>query len=261
MRKAEKNERREERCARREATDPAADVEPSDAGGLPCATAGAPLRTLSELTAGVAAPREPKNPLNEAYNLRAYDEMSKRRRSRRSPPRSQADELPEWDHRGFEFRSPSPCRLRTDGAHANTRREAWRSRAGGVYLPPEEGVREIRASISPEPAARYLYPEDFKRKENMRRSPSYNPEPRAKSSSSSSASSWSERQRARRKRKAARKAAREARKSSCSSSSSSRSQRKRKAARKARKRSRSRSAQGRRKRSPTPPQEERRPTT
>ena len=42
-----------------------------------------------------------------------------------------------------------------------TRRGAWRSRAGGVYLPPEANIeRQGSPSLSP---ARWMYPEEFNR--------------------------------------------------------------------------------------------------
>ena len=40
-----------------------------------------------------------------------------------------------------------------------TRKGAWRSRAGGVYLPPEANIeRQGSPSLSP---ARWMYPEEF----------------------------------------------------------------------------------------------------
>lgn len=45
-----------------------------------------------------------------------------------------------------------------------TRKGAWRSRAGGVYLPPEANIerqgRQGSPSLSP---ARWMYPEEFNR--------------------------------------------------------------------------------------------------
>lgn len=42
-----------------------------------------------------------------------------------------------------------------------TRKGAWRSRAGGVFLPPEANVeRQGSPSLSP---ARWMYPEEFNR--------------------------------------------------------------------------------------------------
>mmetsp|Transcript_13004 Transcript_13004/g.28883 ORF Transcript_13004/g.28883 Transcript_13004/m.28883 type:complete len:857 (-) Transcript_13004:170-2740(-) len=104
---------------------------------------------------------------------------------------SSSEESAKWDHRGYLYRSPSPCRLRTEGAMAKTRKGAWRSRAGGVYLPPLEedlatkmGDPNVvsttdRAQFTPSPSpARYLYPEELKEREDrqLRRSPSYNRE-------------------------------------------------------------------------------------
>ena len=42
-----------------------------------------------------------------------------------------------------------------------TRKGTWRSRAGGVYLPPEANIeRQGSPSLSP---ARWMYPEEFNR--------------------------------------------------------------------------------------------------
>lgn len=49
----------------------------------------------------------------------------------------------------------------TKGAMWPTRKGAWRSRAGGVFLPPEANVeRQGSPSLSP---ARWMYPEEFNR--------------------------------------------------------------------------------------------------
>lgn len=67
---------------------------------------------------------------------------------------------PDWDHLAYLRRSPSPCRLRTTGTMWPTRKGGWRSRAGGVYLPPELRRERHSPSLSP---ARWMYPEEFKR--------------------------------------------------------------------------------------------------
>jgi hypothetical protein len=145
-------------------------------------------------------PQDPVNPLDAAYDLKAYEIFARfRRRVGRTLSKVAQDE-PEWDHLGYLRRSPSPCRLRTNGPMYPTRKGAWRSRAGGVYLPPEEPNPEDRGgSPSPSPA-RWVYPEEFTKRERkeFRRSPSYTRVTRSLSSprsasvrSSSSASSTS----------------------------------------------------------------------
>ena len=157
------------------------------------------------------APNDPMNPLNAAYDMKAYELLRKLRLDEEHqmsqvpkgcegqlisialvlnvgglpfdlfcsfglyicftyifsisfhvnlPLRSRemAMDEPDWDHLPYLRRSPSPCRLRTTGAMWPTRKGGWRSRAGGVYLPPE-----LRRSPSASPA-RWMYPEEFKRK-------------------------------------------------------------------------------------------------
>lgn len=166
-----------------------------------------------------AAPRDPVNPLDQAYNLKAYKELllqkqrdpstsstsssscsssAKKKKKKKKNKKSKE----KWDHEPFLERSLSPCRERTDGAMWNTRKGAWRSRAGGVYLPPPpkdpkaDGFRSPTRSPTP---ARYLHPEQFKRNREpsreRRRSPSYGPEPRPRSSSASANSPSRSRQR------------------------------------------------------------------
>jgi len=146
-----------------------------------------------EETLPLVMPHDPLNPLDAAYDLKAYEILRKfRKRSRHLMSKIAAEE-PEWDHMGYLRRSPSPCRLRTNGTMAPTRKLAWRSRAGGVYLPPEAIDEDRRGSPSISPA-KWMYPEEFKKREPKvaRRSPSYQPfqrEPMSSSSSSSSSSS------------------------------------------------------------------------
>lgn len=89
-------------------------------------------------------------------------------------------------------RSPSPCRVRTKGTMWPTRLGAWKSRAGGAYLPPTDSAHPIgkrRRNPSEESSrsnsqspARYAYPDEFKKRAKVaRRSPSYDAEPRANS--------------------------------------------------------------------------------
>lgn len=182
-----------------------------------------PLRSLAQYLAeqeGMSVPVDPRNPLESAYDLKAYKLFCEHMQRRKL----NAPEEPEWDHLPFLRRSPSPCRLRTDGAMWPTRRGAWKSRAGGAYLPPtdappkdrkdEKDVEERRRQMdsrwshlssqggpqskglnSPsrsQSIARYLYPEEFaKRVVRTRRSPDYKPEPRCKSGSSNSSRSRS----------------------------------------------------------------------
>lgn len=195
--------------------------------GADAALAAAVAAVIDEAAAAAAAeqglpppvsvPRDPANPLGEAHNIKAYQVLVRRRelkaklgtlrRERRlrrrrkgsssssSAGSSSGRDSLVWDHRGYIFRSPSPCRLRTDGAFAETRKAAWRSRAGGVYLPPTAaeaaearqnlvllGAERFRAGAGPRLSAsrspaRYLYPEELReRNRETRRSPSYKPE-------------------------------------------------------------------------------------
>lgn len=102
-------------------------------------------------------------------NRRGRRSRSLRRRSRRPSRSLTGAQAPTWDHKPFLERSPSPCRERTEGAMYNTRKDAWRSRAGGVYIPPQRAKSESSAR---EPQARYLHPEEFARYRLGRRSPS-----------------------------------------------------------------------------------------
>ncbi|CAJ1386373.1 unnamed protein product [Effrenium voratum] len=106
-------------------------------------------------------PNDPMNPLNAAYDMRAYELLRKLRLDEEHQISQIALDEPEWDHLGYLRRSPSPCRLRTKGAMWPTRKGAWRSRAGGVYLPPEN-AEERPGSRSPSPA-KWMYPEEFNR--------------------------------------------------------------------------------------------------
>eukprot|EP00434_Breviolum_minutum_P028773 symbB.v1.2.025451.t3/scaffold2469.1/size78468/7 len=135
-------------------------------------------------------PNDPLNPLNAAYDMKAYALLRKLRLDEEHQISQIALDEPDWDHLGYLRRSPSPCRLRTKGAMWPTRKGAWRSRAGGVFLPPEANVeRQGSPSLSP---ARWMYPEEFNRPlQKARRSPSYTRMEREEiSSSSSSDSSW-----------------------------------------------------------------------
>lgn len=162
-----------------------------------------PCRTLKQLVAqqdaegeaALPAPTEPRNPLQQAYDLQAYKLWQDGAGKRRSLPAE-----PEWDHLPFLARSPSPCRFRTKGTMWPTRLGAWKSRAGGAYLPPTDAPPDVNKvdvtrhgwdddaadggittnaanSPSPEGPARYIFPEQFKRRALAgRRSPSYAPE-------------------------------------------------------------------------------------
>lgn len=163
--------------------------------------APAPCRSLEEYCE--ALPPEPRNPLNQAHNMEAY-KLHSAARSRRiaSGPEDKEDKEEFWDHLPFLRRSRSPDRTRTKGAMWPTRAGAWKSRAGGAYLPPTDEAPNpgskpqgkmlwgdnLSRTPSPE-LARYAYPEDFKQRvaeiRPNRRSPSYNPEPRGGSKSSS----------------------------------------------------------------------------
>mmetsp|Transcript_57561 Transcript_57561/g.105893 ORF Transcript_57561/g.105893 Transcript_57561/m.105893 type:complete len:427 (+) Transcript_57561:24-1304(+) len=134
------------------------------------------------------APRDPRNPLDKAYDVRAYQVLSQDGRLDLRHPINE----PTWNHLGYLRRSPSPCRLRTRGPMFPTRRGAWKSRAGGVYLPPTDdnpayiaNRRSPSQSLSP---ARWAFPEEFEERGRVmtRRSPSYGPERRKRSSSNSS---------------------------------------------------------------------------
>ncbi|KAH0483362.1 MAG: uncharacterized protein KVP18_004086 [Porospora cf. gigantea A] len=91
-----------------------------------------------------AAPKDPYNPLVEAFDRRAYRDRKYEQNSRRN---EHGGERPErasrWRHDRFEDHR-EVRRVQSDEPPLHdTRRGAWRSRAGGVYLPPheEEGPR------------------------------------------------------------------------------------------------------------------------
>jgi len=185
----------------------------------------APFRSLEELVAQldelekseagvtkpVSAPHDPLNPLNAAYDMRAYEMLRKLRLDEEHQMSQVAADEPEWDHLGYLRRSPSPCRLRTNGTMWPTRKGAWRSRAGGVYLPPEAGEVERRGSASLSPA-KWMYPEEFNRPfKEARRSPSYNRYDREEISSTSSSSSSSTVPKRRRKKRRLRSSSHESR--------------------------------------------------
>ena len=119
----------------------------------------------SSASSSLSVPRDPRNPLHAAYSLplsqrymkgrqRSLDEFSFKRRNLHcarkmrcdlikecytqcdSPPPNSLKHSERWNHDIFENRSESPVRERTKGAMWDTRQGAWRSRAGGVYLPP-----------------------------------------------------------------------------------------------------------------------------
>eukprot|EP00914_Ancora_sagittata_P002762 GHVO01005895.1.p1 GENE.GHVO01005895.1~~GHVO01005895.1.p1 ORF type:complete len:281 (+),score=33.79 GHVO01005895.1:31-843(+) len=79
-------------------------------------------------------PRDPTNPLDAAYDRKAYRERKLHKRSRKGHSRDSR----KWDHDLFERRSVSPNRDRNVGDMWDTRTGEWKSRAGGVYLPPTE---------------------------------------------------------------------------------------------------------------------------
>merc|ERR1712007_215314 len=68
-------------------------------------------------------PRDPLNPLEQAYNLAAYEQRQRAKilQFEKEYLASLQDE-PDWDHEPYFMRSPSPCRARTDGAFAKTRK-------------------------------------------------------------------------------------------------------------------------------------------
>ncbi|KAH0475371.1 MAG: hypothetical protein KVP17_000731 [Porospora cf. gigantea B] len=85
------------------------------------------------------APKDPYNPLVEAFDRRAYQDRKYEQNSRRSE-HSHVGERPErasrWRHDRFDDHR-EVRRVRSDEPPLHdTRRGAWRSRAGGVYLPP-----------------------------------------------------------------------------------------------------------------------------
>ncbi len=109
-------------------------------------------------------PKERTNPLFQAYDRSEYDRGAHRRHRRRRS----FDEGGYWDHDKFLDRSPSPRRDRTAGPMANTRKGAWKSRAGGVFLPPDP-VNEDDTDVEAEEPAKYVFPEDFRKRSPSRR--------------------------------------------------------------------------------------------
>ncbi|CAE7646321.1 unnamed protein product [Symbiodinium pilosum] len=143
--------------------------------------------------------------------MRAYEMLRKLRLDEEHRLSQVAVDEPEWDHLAYLRRSPSPCRLRTNGTMWPTRKGAWRSRAGGVYLPPEMAETERRGSASLSPA-RWMYPEEFNRPfREARRSPSYTRYDREEISCSSSSSSSSTVPKRRRKKRRLRSSSHETR--------------------------------------------------
>nr|CEL67716.1 TPA: hypothetical protein BN1204_035080 [Neospora caninum Liverpool] len=98
-------------------------------------------------------PRAPRNPLFAAYDRASYQELKRRRReaSGASSSRRQADndvDREQWRHDRFHERSPSPERVRPPTVW-DTRKGQWRSRAGGVYVPPpKEEVEELEEALA-----------------------------------------------------------------------------------------------------------------
>lgn len=136
----------------------------------------------ARMRAALGMPPDPRNPLDKAHDEDAY------RVHLEGKGKTAIDEE-FWDHLPFLRRSPSPCRVRTSGNMYPTRLGAWKSRAGGAYLPPTD---DTPAAEELEELARYVYPDDFKeRGPKTRRSPSYGPERKCKSGSSSSSKSRS----------------------------------------------------------------------
>ncbi|KAL8271632.1 hypothetical protein Esti_004437 [Eimeria stiedai] len=94
--------------------------------------------TSRQPTLGESPPRQRANPLFAAHDIRAYARETARPRPRSRSPRS-------WTHDRFVVRSPSPRRRRPDGPMWDTRLGQWKSRAGGVYIPPTpEEVQALR---------------------------------------------------------------------------------------------------------------------
>ncbi|CAK0878062.1 unnamed protein product [Prorocentrum cordatum] len=136
---------------------------------------------------GDRVPRDPRNPLLEAQDLNAYREYLRAADGPDGGARGSGESR--WNHEGFLNRSPSPCRDRTEGAWASTRRGAWRSRAGGVYMPPsgrvegEEDAGAPTTGASGRPARARAQPSTSTQRSlrsaapcrRQRRSPSYSP--------------------------------------------------------------------------------------
>mmetsp|Transcript_11932 Transcript_11932/g.26509 ORF Transcript_11932/g.26509 Transcript_11932/m.26509 type:complete len:273 (-) Transcript_11932:7-825(-) len=106
-------------------------------------------------------PREPANPLQQAWNINIYKDLVSEK-GIADPDKEKTEDIfakpdvdvarkpmpamPEWDHVPFVMRSPSPDRTRTDGTFADTKRGAWRSKAGGVFLPPVDEPETLENS-------------------------------------------------------------------------------------------------------------------
>lgn len=125
---------------------------------------------VSRTPVATGVPSDPKNPLQAAHDTRAYsgDSVSRWASSRRSSRTSRrrkrgSSSEHHWDHQPFIDRSVSPRRDRTDGPMYPTRKGTWRSRAGGVFLAPGESSEDNVDSPRASPA-RYLYPEEFRRR-------------------------------------------------------------------------------------------------
>eukprot|EP01071_Lankesteria_metandrocarpae_P005264 Lankesteria_metandrocarpae@DN3933_c0_g1_i1.p1 len=146
-----------------------------------------------------AAPKDPSNPLQAAYDVQAYiaerKGESRRKRSRhargnrndekdddehkdRQHPRNDRRYSEErdagWTHDRYLNRSPSPNRDRTDGSMWDTRLGSWRARAGGVFLPPKEVVDEIEERSN---VARYKDANFFIRPDKVHRQRNTSQEP------------------------------------------------------------------------------------
>lgn len=120
-------------------------------------------------------------------------EASANRQRKQSYRYNSRDSSERWTHDAFEMRSESPNRERTHGVMWDTRRGAWRSRAGGVYLPPSptpseelENPSNTNRSNEPSGPSRYKYPRNTQSRRyhfndplrERSRSPSYIPRER-----------------------------------------------------------------------------------
>ncbi|GIX64211.1 uncharacterized protein BcabD6B2_36460 [Babesia caballi] len=94
-------------------------------------------------------PRDPFNPLKLAHQPKARSYRSKSPRDGRRPRRSHSPDSPNrWDHDLYdsvEGQAAEVARyqqqreeVKTTTYQVDTRRGSWRSRAGGVYLPPDD---------------------------------------------------------------------------------------------------------------------------
>lgn len=89
-------------------------------------------------------PKVPFNPLRLAYSSRSF-----KSNKRDIPPDYNSSER--WDHDLYDSdseRAAAAARIQRERIHKktdtiiDTRKGAWRSRAGGVYLPPKEEVSD-----------------------------------------------------------------------------------------------------------------------